>query len=378
MKYLFFLSKENILLAKKEVTVLLDAYEVNYSCFLDENLLIVDFVKINSELDIINSIGKRLSYTKAIYSYLTFFSKDGIEYNNPDMIKNIIDFFDNPEEVMEGAFDFDKYLRFKFRKIELLPYYKKNFCFRKTKISSDFSFGVTEKEFSDIIFNRLKLELSVNNREKNELIEVDLKKPETSYELFVSKDVSYLCVLIKNCEQDFNSRNSKYLPARLPISLKPKLARILVNLTGVKDGILYDPFCGIGGFLIEAGIMDLEIVGSDVDQEMLSRTKINLDYFGLKAKKLFLQDALETKQISQGVVCDVPYGKNTKNIADLEIFCLNFLNHIYDFCDVLVIGFPDFIESAKIIDKTFWSIDFSFDYYLHKSLSKKIFRLVKF
>src|SRR6266508_1848825 len=41
-----------------------------------------------------------------------------------------------------------------------------------------------------------------------------------------------------------------------PISLHPRLARTLVNLSRVQDGgTLLDPFCGTGGILLEAGLV---------------------------------------------------------------------------------------------------------------------------
>ncbi len=44
--------------------------------------------------------------------------------------------------------------------------------------------------------------------------------------------------------------------------MSPKLARCMVNLTGVKENdLVLDPFCGTGGILIEAGIMGARVIG---------------------------------------------------------------------------------------------------------------------
>jgi len=372
MKYLFFLSKEDIELAKKEIFVLLDSYGVFYDYFVDYNLLIVDMAQ---DLKLINILANRLAYTKAIYRYLNFFTNDGIEFSNSSMISKFLLSFETPDFVKEGFFDFENYVRYKFRKIEILPYYKNNFCFRKSSLVSNSKFTLSEKEFSDKVYERLNLEMNVSGRD--EKIVVKLKNSETNFELFILKDISYFCVLIKKIEQNFNSRNTKYLPAKIPISLKPKLSRVMVNLTGVVDGVLYDPFCGIGGFLIEGGLVGLKIVGSDISFEMVESTKINLDYFSLSAIELFVKDALEANYKCEGIVCDLPYGKNTKKVENLERLSLDFLKNIYDYTNCLVIGSPDFLKLEKLIEKTKWKIDFSFDYYLHKNLSKNIFRLVK-
>ncbi len=69
-------------------------------------------------------------------------------------------------------------------------------------------------------------------------------------------------------------------PVQKPIiSIPPKLARILVNLSGVNAGeILLDPFCGIGTILQEGLIMGADIRGIDLRQDMVEATRRNLDW----------------------------------------------------------------------------------------------------
>lgn len=69
-------------------------------------------------------------------------------------------------------------------------------------------------------------------------------------------------------------------PVQKPmISIPPKLARILVNLSGVKPGeILLDPFCGIGTILQEGLVMGADIRGIDLRQDMVEATQRNLDW----------------------------------------------------------------------------------------------------
>ncbi|MCK4365573.1 MAG: DNA modification methylase, partial [Thermoplasmatales archaeon] len=53
----------------------------------------------------------------------------------------------------------------------------------------------------------------------------------------------------------FEERKIQHRPFFSPISLHPKLARALVNLSSIKkDETLLDPFCGTGGILLEAGL----------------------------------------------------------------------------------------------------------------------------
>ena len=69
-------------------------------------------------------------------------------------------------------------------------------------------------------------------------------------------------------DKRFVARVPKNKPKRHPAMLKPKLARLLVNLTGAKKQLL-DPFCGTGSILIEAGVLGLKPLGSDIDPKMI-------------------------------------------------------------------------------------------------------------
>ncbi len=61
--------------------------------------------------------------------------------------------------------------------------------------------------------------------------------------------------------------------------LPPKLAQIIVNLTGAKFGsTLWDPFCGTGVLLQEALLMDMDVYGSDIEPRMIEYTQKNLDW----------------------------------------------------------------------------------------------------
>lgn len=62
--------------------------------------------------------------------------------------------------------------------------------------------------------------------------------------------------------------------------LPPKLARILVNLSGVQaNGILLDPFCGSGTVLMEAALLGIKhIIGTDLSPKAVADSKKNLDW----------------------------------------------------------------------------------------------------
>jgi len=60
--------------------------------------------------------------------------------------------------------------------------------------------------------------------------------------------------------------------------LPQKLARIMCNLTGLKTGILWDPFCGSGTVLMEAAMLGFDILGTDIDHRALENTDKNIEW----------------------------------------------------------------------------------------------------
>ncbi|MEM5812460.1 MAG: hypothetical protein QW286_01960, partial [Candidatus Aenigmatarchaeota archaeon] len=70
-----------------------------------------------------------------------------------------------------------------------------------------------------------------------------------------------------------------FRPEQRPIfSIPPRLARIMINLTGLSEGKLLDPFCGIGTILQEASLMGFDVWGSDIDEECVMDTISNLTW----------------------------------------------------------------------------------------------------
>ncbi len=101
-----------------------------------------------------------------------------------------------------------------------------------------------------------------------------------------------------------------------PISLHPKYARALINLTGAKRGsTVLDPFCGTGGIVIEAAEMGMKAMASDFDEEMVIGCQENMDFYGLELADFETIDIGEIGERFHEIdaVCtDPPYGRSTK------------------------------------------------------------------
>jgi tRNA (guanine10-N2)-dimethyltransferase len=141
---------------------------------------------------------------------------------------------------------------------------------------------------------------------------VSLSAPEITYGLVCSADRCYLGRLI--CEPD-----RRALDARRPFSrpffhpgvMMPRMARTLVNLSGVEPGeVLLDPFAGTGGTLIEASLLGVRALGLDVDPLMLRGARLNLP-----GAEVALADAARLPPRSasvDAVVSDLPYGQSVQ------------------------------------------------------------------
>ena len=199
---------------------------------------------------------------------------------------------------------------------------------------------------------------------------------ETVRDFFNTKK-GIICGLLKaEVDKSFLKRRAVLRPEFHPTSLSPQLARAAINLTGKTKGTLLDPFCGSGGILIEAGVIGFKVTGFDIDRIMINRARINLEYYKIKNYNLIIFDATKLKKKYDCIVTDLPYGRNSKITSEIKTLYKEFLKAAYNSTDSAVILFPDFVDYKKLLGK--WKEVSSFDYYLHKSLSKRIVVLGKY
>lgn len=61
--------------------------------------------------------------------------------------------------------------------------------------------------------------------------------------------------------------------------LPQKVAQMMINIAGVKDGgVILDPFCGSGTVLSEAALLGYEVVGSDISEAAVADTQKNFQF----------------------------------------------------------------------------------------------------
>lgn len=146
--------------------------------------------------------------------------------------------------------------------------------------------------------------------------DVNLREPDTVVRLQMC-DAVHLYIEQHVTDTDLlEKRKVGERPFFSPISLHPKYARALINLTGVRrGGTVLDPFCGTGGIVIEAAEMGMKAIASDFDEEMIIGCQENMDFYDLELTDF---DTMDIGEIGErfpemdAICTDPPYGRSTK------------------------------------------------------------------
>ena len=145
--------------------------------------------------------------------------------------------------------------------------------------------------------------------------DVDLKHPDQEVWILISDRIHVYLGQRAIDRNILETRKVGERPFFSPISLHPRYARALINLTGAKRGsTVLDPFCGTGGIAIEAAFMGMKAIASDFDPEMIAGTQENMDFYNLN---LYDSEVLDISGIADRfgevdvVATDPPYGRST-------------------------------------------------------------------
>ena len=267
MKYLFELSKEHETLPKAEILVCLKAEKIDYKILeSNEDVLVIETI---SKEDMLQRVASRLSFTFYM-DKLLFSCSPSIEKIKKQSSNNILE--------KSGSIA----IKYKNR-----------------------SKNIDSKPI-------VKALAKIYTKDRK----VTLENPDIEIRGLITDSTVY--VGLKTAEVNrskFGERKVQNRPFFSPISLHPKLARTLVNLSSIKkDETLLDPFCGTGGILLEAGLIGAKVIGSDIEDKMIEGCEKTLDYYRIKNYKLYCSDIGNIGgYIDQvdAIVTDLPYGKST-------------------------------------------------------------------
>lgn len=188
------------------------------------------------------------------------------------------------------------------------------------------------KNFQDI-------SLYLKNRFREEKLKATEKKPTGRIKLQSGKEISKVSSNLIN-EQYFvfgdnfgriieetnyekiEKRDMGKPVRRNELSISPRLAKILINLSQVREGeTLLDPFCGVGTILQEALLQNIKVIGIDKDKNAIKNVRLNLKWFNFHERNynLINEDSSKvgTRKV-QAVATEPEFGELQKKMPSQE------------------------------------------------------------
>jgi tRNA (guanine10-N2)-dimethyltransferase len=208
---------------------------------------------------------------------------------------------------------------------------------------------------------------------------VDLENPQTVFRGLLAGPLFHLGVVEHTRPADFvGSRRPRKRPAFHPSTMTPKLARSMVNLSGAIEGTVFlDPFCGVGGILLEASLLGCHVVGTDALRRMVRGSRRNLKHFGMNSLGLIRGDArkIPVRNV-EAIATDPPYGTGASTLKSttrtiLEDFLPEARSSLGERAR-LVVASPKGTGTPEIADSAGFTIVGSHDVYVHRRLTREI------
>jgi tRNA (guanine10-N2)-dimethyltransferase len=229
--------------------------------------------------------------------------------------------------------------------------------------------------------NPLKLSGKIADAIRSEVeFKVDLEHP----------DVRILCVLTEGQavvgqvasetgRTEFMERRPSKRAAFHPSTTPPVLARCMVNLARApQGGTLFDPFCGVGGILIEAGLIGAKPVGSDIDPKQVEKARRNLEANGIEDFKLMIHDVrkLPSGLTVDAIATDPPFGRQAStsglSLAELYSRALSSMFSVLREGGYLCISAPAELNLKEIAEERGFKFVEQHEQRVHQSLTRQI------
>ncbi|MCD6387052.1 MAG: methyltransferase domain-containing protein [Methanophagales archaeon] len=277
VRFAFELSKEHETLPKAEVLACLNALGIQFrEEIADFGFLLLDLkIKEAEAMKISACLASRLGMTHRIYIVL----------GAGESLREIAEVA--KKAPIEAFFDGEKSFAVRVRRLSA----------RAFASSSSY----IEREIGDILRRRG--------------LKVDLNEPFRTFVVLLTGRIAFFSVLTHSVDKkQFQSRKPSLRPFSRPISIQPKLARVVVNLSEVRAGeVLLDPFCGTGGILMEASAIGARAVGVDIQQEMAKGACKNIEFYGLNAEFIVgnAQELPIRDESVDAIATDFPYGRSS-------------------------------------------------------------------
>lgn len=183
----------------------------------------------------------------------------------------------------------------------------------------------------------------------------------------------------------FRSKDPKYRPAYRPGTMKSIMSRVLVNLSrvGVRSkGLYLDPFCGVGGLLIEACAIGIKYLGSDIDGRCVDGARKNLNHFNCMPSVITADACKLPYRYVDGVGTDPPYGRLTRSkgrrsVQELMECSINCLADVIRRGGYIAIAQSKEVSLDEVLVNAGFKVVEKHYNWLHRSLVRNIYVAVR-
>ena len=251
------------------------------------------------------------------------------------------------------------------------------------KHSSTFCSRVTKIGKKEIKLRTMDLERELGNHIFNKFsskkLEVDLKHPQYTFRTILIKKRFFLGLEIWSINRKkYSIREPGKRDFFRPGAMRTDYARALVNLSRIKKNeVFFDPFCGGGGFLLEASYLGAYAIGSDLDFEAVKGSVRNMKQFKRSRTGLVQGDSRNIPiRLFHAIATDPPYSLQSSTHGEkVSQLTYDFLVESRDYLmknRYLVYCTPSSIEPENIVERTDYQIVTLIDTFIHKSLTRRI------
>lgn len=151
---------------------------------------------------------------------------------------------------------------------------------------------------------------------------VDLAHPQNEFVLYATRDGFVFGEKIaETSRRELKYRDNEVKPFKHPSTLQPDLSRALLNIARVRAGdLVFDPFCGVGGILLEALEIGAKVMGLDFKRNLLLGAIGNMKHYGHSEWYILQGDARAAPMLKvDRIVTDPPYGRLSPRIRGSTI-----------------------------------------------------------
>lgn len=233
------------------------------------------------------SFGELISYLKKkdIKAELVDFNEFGAIFDT-EINKKWVDELGGIIKIGRVDFIFDDLKRVNEKQLRILDYLPEKFAYGVNiygHIDYEYAGDLLKDYFKKLRFKAFEIKEEISDScvqtLPSDIIRKKLVENETDF-IFFKAEKGYFARSVSVSDVSAIEKRDLERPARNPLeSISIRLAKILVNLSQVSNGILLDPFCGIGTILHEAYLQGIDFRGIDINEDRVKDAIKNMKSF---------------------------------------------------------------------------------------------------